>query len=98
MSGHGFQVLSVAVSLVVAVPALAQSTLILPAPGDGYIVVPPVRRNRRGPAILAGIKRLIDAAKIAARASWRWWGRPGWRRKLITSAAGASFCVDIAIV
>jgi hypothetical protein len=38
---YSFLVLSVAVSLVVAGPAQAQSTVILPQPDGGYLVVPP---------------------------------------------------------
>ena len=36
---------SAALTLAIAGPALAQSTLILPEPGGGYLVVPPSGRS-----------------------------------------------------
>jgi hypothetical protein len=89
MSGHGFQLLSVAVSLVVAVRALEQSTLILPDPGGAAIIVPPGgvsarRRRARGDA-----RQAVDGDPATARRC----GRDGAiqrRGAMLPRAAGAA--------
>jgi hypothetical protein len=75
MIGYGPLVLSVAVSLGIAGPALAQLTLILPEPGGGYPAVPPMRQTARTCYTLGRWMGEGDH-------SWQRTGPLSWRRSL----------------